>query len=84
MYAFKVFPKMLVNGRGPRISMQGVHDRSAFTSETEKHSAGWKHFGMIAPKTSSVVFHDMLKILLTQAADEHEASLSTPQDQLSC
>ena len=54
-----------VNGRGPKILMQGGYDKASFTSGTEQHSEGWKYFGTIAPKTSSVAFRDMLKNLLT-------------------
>ena len=78
MYALKVPPNLLVNGRGPKVSMQGGYDKSAFTPDTEDHTAGWKYFGTIAPKTASVAFRDMLKVLLTQAADEHEASHNSP------
>ena len=64
--------------RAPKILMQGGYDKASFTSGTEQHSAGWKYFGTIAPKISRVAFRDMLKKLLTHAADEHEASLGTP------
>ena len=77
MYALKVPPAMLENGRGPKILMQGGYDKASFTPGTEQHSAGWKYFGTIAPKTSSVAFRDMLKNLLTQAVDEHEVSQGT-------
>ena len=78
MYTLKVYPNFLVNGCGPKHSMQGGYDKSAFTSDTEKYTAGWKYFGTIAPKTASVMSHNMLKALLNQAADEHKASHNSP------